>query len=309
MTSRLFPVLFAVSSLGTILLGMLAVTLGIQHAAPLSVPSHALPPLIAAAAGAALITTGSYAALRFVHSWTQRRRPLHHDRRTTQPPSQRDAHAAWLAFATPRAKILIVEDEPLFASTLARATDRYFEPTCVGSKAAAFAQLDHADVAAAIVDVNLPDGNGLDVVAQLRERHSDLPILVLTGSSEPSTISRAQVLRADFCPNPFFTENVAGFVQRALVRSSQPKDKLESEVAQLTLDKQLSSREAQILILSVKGIPRRQLAEVLGVSENTVTTQIRSLLEKLDGAQTMREAVLALHAAAGDAPRRRRATS
>jgi DNA-binding NarL/FixJ family response regulator len=199
---------------------------------------------------------------------------------------------------TARPKILIVEDEPELAATLARATERYFEPAWVASKAAALAQVDRAEVGAAIVDVGLPDGDGLDVVARLRERQADLPILVLTGSNEPATINRAQMLHAEYCVKPFFTTNVAGFVQRALARAAAlPKARLEAAVAQLSREQKLSAREAQILILSVEGVPRRHIAEVLGVSENTVKTQIRSLLEKL-GKQTISEAVWAVRTTA-----------
>ncbi len=188
-------------------------------------------------------------------------------------------------------KILIVEDEPALSSTLVRATETYFAAVCASSKATAMGHVEHTEVGAAIVDVGLPDGDGLDVVARLRQRFADLPILVLTGSNEPSTINRAQMLHAEYCVKPFFTDNVARFVQRALARSSAlPKDKLEATVAQLSRERKLSARESQILIFAVEGVPRRHIAEVLGVSENTVKTQVRSLLEKMDK-QTMSETV------------------
>jgi DNA-binding NarL/FixJ family response regulator len=138
-------------------------------------------------------------------------------------------------------------------------------------------------VVAAIVDVGLPDGDGLDVVAALRKRSPDMPILVLTGSNEPSTINRAQLLRAEFVVKPFFKDNLARFVQRALAyHSAVDKDALQALATQITAQYKLSQREAHILILSVEGVPRRRLGEVLDVSENTVKTQVRSLLDKLE---------------------------
>lgn len=191
-----------------------------------------------------------------------------------------------------REKILIVEDEPSLSTSLVRATETYFTPLTASSKAAAIEMVDHGEsVVAAIVDIGLPDGDGLDVVAALRKRFADMPILVLTGSNEPTTINRAQLLRAEYVVKPFFTDNVARFVQRALAhRSAVDKEKLQATVTQITGDYRLSQREAQILIFAVEGVPRRHIADVLQVSENTVKTQVRSLLEKL-GKETLSEAV------------------
>ena len=98
-------------------------------------------------------------------------------------------------------------------------------------------------------------------------------------------------MRAEYVVKPFFSDNVARFVQRALAyQSSEEKEKLQAMVTQISTDFRLSQREAQILIYAVEGVPRRHIADVLGVSENTVKTQVRSLLEKL-GKETLSEAV------------------
>jgi len=197
----------------------------------------------------------------------------------------------WAIDVESREKILIVEDEPSLSTTLVRTTETYFEPVTASSKSMALDLAAQEPVVAAIVDVGLPDGDGLDVVAELRKRSADMPILVLTGSNDPSTINRAQLLRAEYVVKPFFSDNVARFVQRALAhRSSVDKDRLQATVTQISTDYRLSQREAQILIFAVEGVPRRHIADVLGVSENTVKTQVRSLLEKLHK-DTLSEAV------------------
>jgi len=61
-------------------------------------------------------------------------------------------------------------------------------------------------------------------------------------------------------------------------------------VAQVSSDYKLSSREVRILTSVVEGVPRRRLAEVLGVSENTVKSQVRTLLDKL-GLATLSDVV------------------
>jgi DNA-binding NarL/FixJ family response regulator len=191
-----------------------------------------------------------------------------------------------------REKLLIVEDEASLLATLVRTTETYFIPILAGSKTLAASAIEkNKDLAAAIIDVGLPDGDGLDIVDDMRKRVPDMPVLVLTGSNDPSTINRAQLLRAEYVVKPFFTDNVARFVQRALAhRSSLDKDRLSAQVAQISSDHRLSQREAQILIYAVEGVPRRHIADVLKVSENTVKTQVRSLLDKL-GKETLSEAV------------------
>jgi DNA-binding NarL/FixJ family response regulator len=191
-----------------------------------------------------------------------------------------------------REKILIVEDEPVLSASLVRATETYFAPLTASSKAAAIGALDRGEqLVAAIVDVGLPDGDGLDVVQKLRDRHANLPILVLTGSNDPATINRAQMMRAEYVVKPFFRDNVEGFVQRALAYSSSvDKDRLNAEVTRLSSVHKLSQREAQILIYAVEGVPRRHIADALQVSENTVKTQVRSLLDKV-GKANLAEAV------------------
>jgi DNA-binding NarL/FixJ family response regulator len=63
-------------------------------------------------------------------------------------------------------------------------------------------------------------------------------------------------------------------------------------------ERRLSAREAQVLIAAANGTPRDRLAEVLGVSENTVKTQIRRLLGKLGMGRTLDDAVWAMHSRA-----------
>ncbi len=177
---------------------------------------------------------------------------------------------------------MIVEDEQSLSNALVRTTEPYFAPVTAASMRAAFDAVEGEEVAAAIVDIGLPDGDGLDVVSALRRRSPDIPILVLTGSNDPATINHAQLLRAEYVVKPFFSDNVARFVQRALAhRSSADQDRLLAMVAQVSTDYRLSSREARILTCVVEGVPRRRLSELMGVSENTVKSQVRSLLEKL----------------------------
>jgi DNA-binding NarL/FixJ family response regulator len=182
-------------------------------------------------------------------------------------------------------KLLIVEDDPALGRSIQRNTRPYFEIIATDSVEGAVEAIEHgaAELAAAVVDIGLPDGTGFDVVELLRRHDRNLPVLILTGSNDPATINRAHALRVEFVCKPFFSENLAQFVQRTLSGSQYgDRQQLAAVVAQITTEFKLSHREGQILAFAAEGIPRSRLSDVMGVSENTVKSQVRSLLDKVE---------------------------
>jgi DNA-binding response OmpR family regulator len=94
--------------------------------------------------------------------------------------------------------VLIVEDEPRIAGFLAKGLRRQgFDVLCVytGGEAIELAggETDGPRFDLVVLDLGLPDIDGLDVMRELRERGSDVPILVLTARTEAS--DRAEALR------------------------------------------------------------------------------------------------------------------
>ena len=72
-------------------------------------------------------------------------------------------------------------------------------------------------------------------------------------------------------------------MQRTLSGSQYgDREKLAVVVNEVASQYKLSLRESQILAFASEGIPRSRLADVMGISENTVKSQVRSLLEKLE---------------------------
>ena len=126
---------------------------------------------------------------------------------------------------------------------------------------------DHPDLAGMLVDVNLPDGLGTDLIREIRRRDPVLPILMLTGSDE-------RVFK------PIVTESLERFSARAVARASSGDDSLAAVVSELVSSHGLSPREVQVLTLSLGGTPRVALTDEMGVSDNTVKTTVRHLLRK-----------------------------
>jgi DNA-binding NarL/FixJ family response regulator len=181
------------------------------------------------------------------------------------------------------ARVLILEDDDAVRRCISREVQRELTPLTVVpvvSRAAAEDVVRGAEadeLVAAIVDVRLPDGNGLDVVAALRRRRATLPILVVTGSIDPRVINRAHELRAELVVKPVYRDNLRAFLRRV---ARAPDRRLADVVDQVAAAYALTPREKEILARAAAGVPRNRLPEVLGVSENTIKSQIRSLLSK-----------------------------
>jgi DNA-binding NarL/FixJ family response regulator len=83
-------------------------------------------------------------------------------------------------------KILLVDDHPAIRTGLKRALDDAGLVCCgeAATRAEAFAQIAHKSPDAVIVDLNLPDGSGLDVVQWIRKHSQQMAIVILTMSEE-----------------------------------------------------------------------------------------------------------------------------
>ncbi|HZM72369.1 MAG TPA: response regulator [Candidatus Polarisedimenticolia bacterium] len=127
--------------------------------------------------------------------------------------------------AAPGVTVLLVEDEPrnraLVRAVLSRAADERLRTANVleaPDVASARAYLDSGrSIGIILLDVRLPDGNGLELAGEIRERPSPPPILVLSASVLPS--ERAAALRSgadDFMGKPFRAHDLYDAMARLL---------------------------------------------------------------------------------------------
>lgn len=102
--------------------------------------------------------------------------------------------------------VLIVEDAEDCATTLEIALSalRHVTVRHADSAESALQALDREPVAVVVTDVHLPEMDGFELVSRLRRhpRHSEVPILVISGDSDPATPRRALNLGA----NAFFAK-------------------------------------------------------------------------------------------------------
>ena len=129
--------------------------------------------------------------------------------------------------------ILLVEDEPAIADTVvyALSTDG-FAPRWVASGEAALGAAADTRFALAIIDIGLPDINGLDLFRQLQRAYPALPVIFLTArSSEIDRVVGLEMGADDYVAKPFSPRELVARVRTVLRRAQRAAIAAEQPVA------------------------------------------------------------------------------
>jgi DNA-binding NarL/FixJ family response regulator len=179
--------------------------------------------------------------------------------------------------------VLIVEDDPAFLRSLLRGTAAYFKAASARSVDAALEIIDGGPlIDAAIVDLGLPDGDGFQVVEALRKDHGPAAVMILTGSNDAACINRANLLGAEYVCKPFFSENLARFIQRVI--ASPPiasRNRRTAKLMALHEKHNLTEHEHAMLHLIAVGASSNRWARSLGIGEAMVEPIATRLMRKL----------------------------
>lgn len=178
-------------------------------------------------------------------------------------------------------RFLIVEPDADTASILAALCHELRPATILATGEAVLATLASESAwTGVIMELELPDGSGLELLERIRARYPLLPVLVLTSRAEPRAINRVHVLRAEFHCKPTRRRALRGFLKLA-VAVERARDARIARVIEANARRfALSPRESDILAAAVAGTARKILADQLGTTENTLKTQVRQLLRK-----------------------------
>ena len=231
-------------------------------------------------------------------------------------PQIRDGIAAVLrqnaSMHTPPLPILMVDDDPVMLARLGEvlasigiAPQQLQQAHSVAQCQALAAPSGQGlqPFAMALVDLGLPDGSGLDLIAWLRAQNAQLPILVISAWSTEEMILGAlrmgangyvlkerddleialsvrSVLKGGAPIDPFIARRILDLVGRPTGGPTAPAHTLAS-APDPTLSEALSERERQILDHVAAGMSNREIAESLHLSRWTIDSHIRHIYDKL----------------------------
>ena len=132
-----------------------------------------------------------------------------------------------------------------------------------------------------VLDVSLPDLNGLDLQKRLADR-SDMPIIFITGYGDvPMTVQAMKAGAVEFLMKPFSDETLLSAIRQAIDQSRAALDQ-QREIEHLR-DRyaSLSRREQEVMALVVIGKLNKQVGFELGISEITVKAHRGRMMEKM----------------------------
>ena len=226
--------------------------------------------------------------------------PSHFDR----APKSGDERASPKRGPTPRPlnSALIVDDHPLFCDALSMTLTGpvgISRVESVGSLDEALTRLSNGPTPDVVVlDLNLPDVNGLEGVVRMRQALPDTPIIVVSSMDERRIVRGALLAGVSayvpkHAPRDEFREAFATIARgethaSRLALDSSPPTSSEEALARLAL---LTRQQARILQLVSAGLMNKQIAHELSIAETTVKAHVTAIMRKLK-VQTRTQAVL-----------------
>ena len=181
-------------------------------------------------------------------------------------------------------QILLVDDHPSVRSGIKRAIESAGMSCCgeAASRSEAFAQIAHKSPDAVILDLNLPDGSGLDLVQWIRKHSQEMAIVILTMSDEESHLIAAMRAGASaFVKKSAPIEDVVASLIGALrLPMNFSAAGLTSALKKSEEADALTPRELTVLqALSLPGT-NSHLAMSLFISESTFKTHLAAIYRK-----------------------------
>ena len=134
-----------------------------------------------------------------------------------------------------------------------------------------------------VLDLGLPDINGLDLQKRIAAERVDMPVIFISGYGDvPTTVQAMKAGAVEFLTKPFSSEALLDAVGHAIERSQAVLGH-EAEIQALRdCYASLSRRERQVMALVVSGLLNKQVGFELGISEITVKAHRGKVMQKMD---------------------------
>ncbi len=185
-------------------------------------------------------------------------------------------------------KILVVDDHPLVRSGLGQILKGLEAQVEVieAARGAAALEVAAAEPALdlALIDLNLPDMNGLELLARLGVQAPDLPVVVLSGAEDPALMRLALDRGAlGFVPKTALSDVILPALRLVLAGGVYvPPQLVTGRHAGARPSLGVTPRQAEVLQLMLDGNSNKEIARKLNLSEPTVKAHMTAILRALN---------------------------
>ena len=210
--------------------------------------------------------------------------------------------------AAPIIGVVIADDHEVvlrgLSMTIAGEPDmRLLGAASSGAEAIALVQTTQPDVV--LLDIHMPDTDGIAAATTLRATYPNLAILMLSSYSDDARIYAA--LRAG--ASGYLLKEMSGDALVAAIRAvARGEPQLHPKITQRLMGRvmppedplaQLSPREHEVLRLIARGMSNKEIAAATDLTEQTVKSYVREILSKLNVADRTQAALVAVRYGAG----------
>jgi len=188
--------------------------------------------------------------------------------------------------------IHVVDDDPAFRSAVSRLLKLSgYEVAGYESAGCFLRAIENTRPGCILLDVQMPALGGLQLQDELARLSHSWPIIFMTGYGDiPTGVRAIKAGAEDFLSKPVSKETLLKAIERALVHYAATRQSQDELNSLRSLISTLTSREAEVFALMVRGRPNKQIAHQLGTSERTVKAHRHMVMHKLQ-VQSFAEAV------------------
>jgi len=187
--------------------------------------------------------------------------------------------------------LLIVDDEPLVLDALAKLLPEDMRCLTARSLDSAVRLIDSGHkIHGLAVDVALGGDSGLEVLERWQARSPEAPAVVMTGYyADPTFANHACMKLCRFLAKPFRIEEFRAFCLEVQASRWGVSRFIAPQFMAFVSRHGLSSGQAEILSKYAANVPRRRIARLLDITENTLRDRVRGMLKKV-GVATLEDA-------------------
>jgi FixJ family two-component response regulator len=181
--------------------------------------------------------------------------------------------------------IFIVDDDRRIREALSELLSSFDMRAVAFGSAAEYLAYPKPDVAACLVlDVELPDINGLDLQQKIATANHPQVVFITGHADIPSSVRAIKGGAVDYLTKPIRQEDLMRAIRAALAQNRQARQKSAAMVALRERYASLTRREREVLPLVVSGWLNKQAAAELGISEVTLQIHRGSVMRKMAAA-------------------------